>query len=180
MIPTGTLGMQVLVRAWVPMDDEHTMYWSIGSCRARAMGRGGAGGASGLHGRGPASRGGRRARPAASSSCPTPPTGSAVPPRPAPGNDYLIDREAQARGELHRHRGHPPAGPGRHREHGPDLRPHAGAPRHHRRDDHPHATPRSPRPGRCATSGAIPPGVDNPEIYRQRSGGVILPRSADW
>ena len=28
--------------------------------------------------------------------------------------------------------------------------------------------------------GIIPPGVDNPEIYRQRSGGVILPRSADW
>jgi phthalate 4,5-dioxygenase len=26
----------------------------------------------------------------------------------------------------------------------------------------------------------IPPGVDKPEIYRQRSGGVILPRSVDW
>jgi hypothetical protein len=28
--------------------------------------------------------------------------------------------------------------------------------------------------------GEIPPGVDQPEIYRQRSGGVILPRSVDW
>jgi phenylpropionate dioxygenase-like ring-hydroxylating dioxygenase large terminal subunit len=28
--------------------------------------------------------------------------------------------------------------------------------------------------------GILPPGVDNPEIYAQRSGGVILPRSADW
>ena len=28
--------------------------------------------------------------------------------------------------------------------------------------------------------GEIPPGVDHPEFYRQRSGGVILPRSADW
>jgi hypothetical protein len=28
--------------------------------------------------------------------------------------------------------------------------------------------------------GEIPPGVDHPEIYRQRSGGVILPRSVDW
>ena len=28
--------------------------------------------------------------------------------------------------------------------------------------------------------GIIPPGVDNPEMYRQRSGGVILPRQADW
>jgi phthalate 4,5-dioxygenase oxygenase subunit len=28
--------------------------------------------------------------------------------------------------------------------------------------------------------GEIPPGVDQPEFYRQRSGGVILPRSVDW
>ena len=28
--------------------------------------------------------------------------------------------------------------------------------------------------------GIVPPGVDDPEIYRQRSGGVILPRSVDW
>jgi hypothetical protein len=28
--------------------------------------------------------------------------------------------------------------------------------------------------------GEIPPGVDNPAFYRQRSGGVILPRSVDW
>jgi phenylpropionate dioxygenase-like ring-hydroxylating dioxygenase large terminal subunit len=28
--------------------------------------------------------------------------------------------------------------------------------------------------------GVIPPGVDTPEVYHQRSGGIILPRSADW
>ena len=28
--------------------------------------------------------------------------------------------------------------------------------------------------------GIAPPGVDNPEVYQQRSGGVILPRKADW
>ena len=28
--------------------------------------------------------------------------------------------------------------------------------------------------------GVVPPGVDDPEIYAQRSGGVILPRSVDW
>ena len=28
--------------------------------------------------------------------------------------------------------------------------------------------------------GLIPPTVDHPELYRQRSGGVILPRAADW
>ena len=31
-----------------------------------------------------------------------------------------------------------------------------------------------------AKDGIVPPGVDSPEAYRQRSGGVILPRSADW
>jgi phthalate 4,5-dioxygenase oxygenase subunit len=29
-------------------------------------------------------------------------------------------------------------------------------------------------------NGTIPPGVDNPEMYRQRSGEVILPRNVDW
>src|SRR5687767_2113293 len=29
MIPTGVLGTQILVRAWVPLDDEHVMFWSF-------------------------------------------------------------------------------------------------------------------------------------------------------
>jgi len=29
-------------------------------------------------------------------------------------------------------------------------------------------------------AGAVPPGVDQPEVYHQKSGGIILPRSADW
>jgi hypothetical protein len=28
--------------------------------------------------------------------------------------------------------------------------------------------------------GVTPPAVDNPELYQQRSGGTILPRSVDW
>jgi hypothetical protein len=28
--------------------------------------------------------------------------------------------------------------------------------------------------------GVIPPGVEEPALYGQRSGGVILPRSVDW
>jgi phenylpropionate dioxygenase-like ring-hydroxylating dioxygenase large terminal subunit len=31
-----------------------------------------------------------------------------------------------------------------------------------------------------AETGEVPPGVDNPELYLVRSGGVVLPRSADW
>jgi hypothetical protein len=29
-------------------------------------------------------------------------------------------------------------------------------------------------------NGTVPPGVDHPEIYRQRSGGIILPEAANW
>jgi hypothetical protein len=28
--------------------------------------------------------------------------------------------------------------------------------------------------------GIVPPGVDNPALYRQRSGECILPRNQDW
>ena len=31
-----------------------------------------------------------------------------------------------------------------------------------------------------AEQGIAPPGVDNPELYRQRSGGVLLPRDVNW
>jgi phthalate 4,5-dioxygenase len=40
MIPTGVLGVRVGVRAWVPIDDEHTMYWSM-STPAQRFGRSG-------------------------------------------------------------------------------------------------------------------------------------------
>ncbi len=48
MIPTGILGMQMLVRAWVPVDDDHMMFWSFTAPRSR-VGTGAAGGASGLN-----------------------------------------------------------------------------------------------------------------------------------
>jgi hypothetical protein len=30
-----------------------------------------------------------------------------------------------------------------------------------------------------AEDGVIPPGVDNPQLYRRRSGGIIFPRNVD-
>jgi hypothetical protein len=30
------------------------------------------------------------------------------------------------------------------------------------------------------TNGAMPPGVDEPRVYRARSGSIILPKGADW
>ena len=72
MIPTGVLGVQVLVRAWVPVDDEHTMFWSMSVPRSR-QGRG-----TGGPLRPGDYRGGRVAGPpAATATCRTRPTGSA-------------------------------------------------------------------------------------------------------
>jgi hypothetical protein len=31
-----------------------------------------------------------------------------------------------------------------------------------------------------ARDGTLPPGIDDPTLYRHRSGGVILPRATDW
>ena len=60
MIPTGILGVQVLVRAWVPIDDDHMMFWSIAAPRSRE-GRAATGGAGGRS----APAAGRSRRPAA-------------------------------------------------------------------------------------------------------------------
>ena len=167
MIPTGMLGMQVLVRAWVPVDDEHTMFWSM-SAAAFSRWR-------------PAPR---AARPGS-----RPGAGRSRPPAARPGgfeflpdttdwlgkfrltqnkdNDYLIDREAQRTAELHRHPGHPPAGPGGHREHGADLRPHQEHLGTLRRDGHPHATPRDQRRQGAPRRGRRPAG-------RRQPGGLPL------
>ncbi len=82
------------------------------------------------------------------------------------GNDWGIDRDAQRSNEhLQRHRQHPPAGPGDHREHGADHRPrpceHPGAVGP---DDHPHApSPAAWRRGRCATRGRCRRASSDPE-----------------
>ena len=62
-----------------------------------------------------------------------------------PSNDWMIDRAAQKTRELYRHRQHPRSGPGGDREHGTDHRPRireSGAERHH---DRPHPAPPAAR-----------------------------------
>src|SRR5256712_10182590 len=93
MIPTGILGMQVLVRAWVPVDDEHVMFWSIAAPRSR-VGSGAAGGASGLNaaGRAVAAAG---ARPGGFEFLPDSPDWlGKFPPAPNKDNEYLIAPKA--------------------------------------------------------------------------------------
>ncbi len=100
MIPTGVLGMQVYARAWVPLDDEHSMLWSFMS-RSAPIGAGENSSnrpAESNNGDGPA-----RARSGGSSFGEMRPNSSDFLGKFRPladrGNDYLIDRDKQARNE---------------------------------------------------------------------------------
>jgi phthalate 4,5-dioxygenase oxygenase subunit len=186
MIPTGTLGLQVLVRAWVPLDDTHMMHWNIsarrytfgqngGSARTSQASNGAAGAAVPL-----AFRNGGY--------------GDYVPDttdwlgrfRLASnrGNDYNIDRELQRNDRSTN---------GYTGISGISLQDQAitesmgaivGRPNEHLGSTDSMVIRTRRRLINAArdleAKGTIPPGVDNPEVYRYRSGGVILPRNVDW
>ena len=162
MIPTGVLGVQILVRAWVPIDDEHVMFWSMSVPRTR-LGGGGA------------------QRPGSLDFLPDTTDWLGrfrlVQNR---DNDYLIDREAQRTdsftgiaGVLQQDQAITESlGPIVDRTH-----EHLGASdamiiRTRRRVI---TAARALR-----ADGKVPPGVDDPTVYGYRSGGVILPRDANW
>jgi nitrite reductase/ring-hydroxylating ferredoxin subunit len=192
MIPTGVLGMQILVRAWVPIDDDHMMFWSfnVPSTRQGGLGQGNRTAAAGSGG---AIEATARAR-----------DGNAQEPQQAAqrqafeyvpatsgwlgkfrltqnrDNDYGIDREAQKRDSY-------TGIPGIHQQDQaitesmgtiyPRTSEHLGTSdamviRTRRRLINAAKA--------LARDGTMPPGVDDPTVYRYRSGGVILPRSADW
>jgi phenylpropionate dioxygenase-like ring-hydroxylating dioxygenase large terminal subunit len=168
MIPTGVLGHQVIARAWVPMDDEHTLFFNM-SLPGRS-----AGGAP------------------ASGAARWPFTGSEQLPRSTDWfgrfrlvsrweNDFRIDRDVQRRKD--------------------DYTGIAGI---HTQDQ---AVTESMAPiydrsqERLGSSdamiirvrrrlldaarelvehGKVPFSAEHPEVYRQRSGGVILSEGVDW
>jgi phthalate 4,5-dioxygenase len=183
MIPTGTLGIAVHVRVWVPIDDEHVMFWNIAVPRTRTIGR---------QGQQQTERNAASGRPADVASNGGRGNGYDYEPFTSgwlgrwrlnqnAANDYGIDREAQASGvnytgiagifqqdqamtesmgavyvRSHEHLGTSDAMVIRTRRR---LINAAKALRE---------------------KGQVPPGVDNPEVYRTRSGSVILPRSVNW
>ena len=156
-IPTGVLGEQVLTRAWVPMDDDHTMFFSVG---AASLGQGF--GAIKVHEHNTTDWF-SRFRPLADSE-----------------NDYLIDRALQRTSDF-------TGIPGIHTQDKAitesmgrvldRFREHLGTAdvmvlRIRRRliesvQAH-------------AESVMAAPGVDNPAAYRVRSGGIILDADVDW
>jgi len=173
MIPTGVLGMQVLVRAWVPVDDEHIMFWSIGVPSTR-MGRGatggataqaaGAGGLAGGHGFLPDTTDWLgRFRLVQNKE-----------------NDYLIDREAQKTKSF--------TGIAGIHQQDQAITESMGA-IIDRTEEHLGTSDamviRARRRALNAAKalrdrGETPPGVDDPTVYLCRSGGVVLPRDANW
>jgi len=179
MIPTGILGMQILVRAWVPVDDSHVMFWSIAAPRSR-VGNGATGGASGLNagGRPVASAG---ARPGGFEFQPDSPDWlGKFRLAQHKDNDYLIDREAQRTTSF-------TGIAGIHQQ--DQAVTESMGPIYDRSQEHLGTSDamviRTRRRVLNAAralrdSAATPPGVDNPEVYRHRSGGVVLPRDADW
>jgi phenylpropionate dioxygenase-like ring-hydroxylating dioxygenase large terminal subunit len=170
MVPTGVLGLEIRFRAYVPLDDNNTMVWTINTSapnRAQAVTpRGSAAGGLAVRldylpnttdwlGRWRLEANG--------------------------SNDYLIDRELQKSGESY-------SGIRGIRQQDAAVTGSMGT-IYDRTHEHLGTTDaliiRTRRRMIAAAKalrdeGIIPPGVDNPEIYRQRSGGVILPRQADW
>jgi hypothetical protein len=175
MPPQGVLGHKVTVRAWVPMDDEHTMFFMMGPAFRRP----------------PSSSNGA---PGASTGPSTGPMGRFLPQTSdwfgrfrlsANGsNDYQIDRAKQRRNSE------PEDFTGITGIHLQDqaitesmgeiydrTKEHLGSSdtmviRVRRRLL---AAARA-----LADSGEVPPAVDTPDVYGARAGGVFLPKDADW
>jgi phenylpropionate dioxygenase-like ring-hydroxylating dioxygenase large terminal subunit len=170
MIPTGVLGLQVLVRAWVPMDDEHMMFFSMGSQASQVQ-------SSNVN----ANRRMVRQRPGEMLVPNTTDWHGRFRLEANAENDYKLDRDKQRRKEDY-----------------------TGIPGIHTQDQavtESMGTIYDRTSERLGTSdvmvirvrrrlieaarafadrGLTPPGVDNPAVYRQRSGGAFLPKDANW
>jgi phthalate 4,5-dioxygenase oxygenase subunit len=178
MIPTGDLGKQVICRAWVPIDDEHMMFWNMTVPSTVANGQGGPGSdqpSPSPQGRGQASNQAWEYQPDTSGWL------GRFRLAQTRDNDYLIDREAQRSGQSF-----------------------TGIPGIHQQDQaitesmgviydrsHEHLGTSDAMVIRTRRrmlnaakalrdQGVAPPAVDEPHLYRVRSGGILLPRELDW
>jgi phthalate 4,5-dioxygenase len=180
MPPQGVLGNKITARAWVPMDDTHTMFFMSGP-KLRRPDRSSAD-------RSPAANG------AGNGASPVAPWNNMLPNSTdwfgrfrlaANGsNDWMIDRELQRRNSgMDDFTG----------IRGIHLQDQAitesEGPLFDRSEEHLAASDamivRVRRRLLAAArlleeQGVVPPGVDDPEVFGARAGGVFLPRDADW
>jgi phenylpropionate dioxygenase-like ring-hydroxylating dioxygenase large terminal subunit len=170
MIPTGVLGLQVLVRAWVPMDDEHMMFFSMGSRASQVQG-------SNVN----ANRRMVSQRPGELLLPNTTDWYGRFRLEANASNDYKIDRDKQRRREDYT------GIPGIHTQ---DQAITESMGTIYDRSKERLGTSdvmvirvrrRLIEAARAfAERGVTPPGVDSPEVYRVRSGGAFLPKDANW
>ena len=170
MIPTSVLGWQILVRAWVPIDDEHTMFWNI--CGPNPFARGIGNG-----------RGGQQV------------PGSSLLPEYLPQssgflgrwrlaaraeNDYGIDREAQRNNKIF-------TGISGIHIQDQSVTEQMGAIADRTKEHLGSSDSMVIKTRRRIMTAAInlqegidPATVDHPELYEERSGGTILPKGQGW
>jgi hypothetical protein len=168
MVPTGVLGVPGPVRAWVPMDDTHTMFFQVGYRSELAPARQ----ALGITER---ERETVRLQPKSSGVY------GRFRLQQNLENDYFMDLEKKRRGDSYTGiDGVTVEDQAITESMGPIIdmtKEHLGSAdvmviRVRRRLA---ASARALR-----KSGVVPPSVDHPDVYAQRSGGVVLPRDADW
>ena len=175
MPPLGPLGRNATIGMYVPMDDEHHLHWEI----MIAPGEG-------------STLGGLDGRPRnTSGNGPTTGRGSTLPNttdwygrfniEQTMANDYMIDREAQRTWKSY-------TGIEGVRQQDMAVTESMGT-IYNRTREHLGTTDqliiRTRRRLIAAAKelrehGTTPPGVDSPELYRQRSGDLTLPRAVDW
>jgi nitrite reductase/ring-hydroxylating ferredoxin subunit len=176
LIPTGLLGHQIMVRAWVPLDDEHMMFFNM-SKRHNRIGSSGARDATGraVAPDGRTGAGGLRFHPNTSDwlgrFC-------LIQDR---DNDYLVDRDKQRRMESFTGIEGIPVQDAAATE---SMGPIADRTTEHLGSSDQMIVRTRLRLLRAARElrdkGITPPGVDEPEVYGVRSGGVFLPDGVDW
>jgi phthalate 4,5-dioxygenase len=191
MIPTGTLGVQIFARGWVPADDGHTWVWGMTS-RRRQTERIPGSAASVM----------RDQQAVGSGAWQPPAAGQAAgitgnnfgtdyaPPssdwlgrwriRQNKENDYEIDRQAQRTNSF--------TGISGINTQDQAITESMGQIADRTREHLGTADAMIIRTRRRLLSAvkalqdarATPPGVDAPDLYRMRSGGMVLPKDADW
>ncbi|HLF78673.1 MAG TPA: Rieske 2Fe-2S domain-containing protein [Dehalococcoidia bacterium] len=178
MIPGGALGEGIKIGAYVPMDDDHHLQWEIGTLPAPGST---SGGSNNFLMRGQPVTGNLEA-----------PLGLRRLPNTSDWygrfrsdqtleNDYLIDREEQRTWKSY-------TGIAGGRIQDCAMTETMGT-IYDRSHEHLGTTDTMIIRARrklinmaraLEEHGTVPPGVDSPEVYRQRSGEIILPRSSDW
>jgi nitrite reductase/ring-hydroxylating ferredoxin subunit len=176
MTPTGALASTAKIGIYVPMDDDHHLHWEIA---IRPPGAPPAGTNAPRIGQQPQPQGpsifGSQRRPNTTDWF------GRFHSEMTLENDYLIDREAQKNWQSY-------TGISNGRIQDCAVTETMG-PIYDRSHEHLGTTDTliiRVRRGMIAAAkalreqGKVPPGVDNPEVYRVRSGEVILPRNVDW